>query len=100
MADTPETGNGYARNLGGGFVPRYAKSCATGGALASDESTRWSGQNARAFRVGVAGDVTVTTEQGDDVTFYSVQVGETIVQAFSAIKSATTTAQKITYQFA
>lgn len=95
-----ETGDGHARNLAGGFIPRYAKSCATGGALGSDEATTWQNAPARALRVGQAGDVVVTTEKGDDVTLYSVQIGETIVLAFTAIKQTGTTAQKITYFFA
>lgn len=94
------TGDEGFREQAGGWVPRHAESYATSGALGSNQATVWKGQNARAFRVGVAGDVTVTDESGSDVTFYSVQVGEVVVQAFSAIKSATTTAQKITVQWA
>lgn len=99
MADTPQTGSGHAREIGGGFIPRYAKSCATAGGLGADEVTQANGQNAVAFRVGLAGDVVLTTEQGHDVTFYSVQVGELVCLAFSAIKQTGTTAQKITYFF-
>lgn len=93
----PETGSGHAREVGGGFIPRHSASYAVGAVLGADQATIWQGQNAIGFRVGVAGDVTVTDESGVDVTYYSVQVGERIDLAFSAIKSgAGTTAQKIT----
>lgn len=66
----------------------------------TDPTTVWKGQNARCFRVGIAGNVTVTMESGDDVTVYNVSPGETWVGAFSKIVSADTTAEKITVRWA
>ena len=91
-----ETGSGYARELGGGFIPRHIESYGPSGVLGANQATVWKGQNAVAFRVGVAGNVKVVDESGADCIIYNVQVGETVVGAFSQIYATGTTAYLIT----
>ena len=93
---TDSCGDEHGRNLGGGFVPRHAESYGAAGVLGADQATVYLNKNARAFRVGVAGNVKVTDESGADVILYNVQVGETVVMAFSAIKSSGSTAYQFT----
>lgn len=77
--------------------PRF-RSYAPSGALGADVnlSTDGDGTPCRAIRVGVSGDLVVTDGTGTDVTIYSLQIGETVNVQATAIKSAGTTAQKIT----
>lgn len=91
-----ETGSGHARELGGGFVPRHIQSYGAAAVLGGDQATVWKGQNAIAFRVGVAGNVKITDENGDDSIIYNVQVGETVVVAFSKIVATGSTAYQFT----
>jgi hypothetical protein len=74
-------------------------SSATGAAAVTPSNTVGYGRTARAFYVGVAGNVVVLTEEGTEVTFVGVPPGSIIPIRHTRINSTSTTATSIVAMF-